>query len=518
MNKNLLITIFGLSGMAALIYEIIWIRPLTLVFGSSVYAVSTIISSFILGLAIGSWLAGKYSDRISNHLKYFAIFQIGIGIYGLLLLPVFSSLPGVYLEFYQLTFPNHYLFQFTQILMAMGIISIPATMMGTTLPLMVKTYSKNFTTIGSDVGRLDAANSIGAVFGTLAAGFLLLPLLGIQDSIIITACINFGIGIIVLATKHYARYQYLIGVIILIIVIFWFIPGYESETLNFGTYTYTYPGFTIEDRSKFLSIQNLVFYKDSLYSTVMVTETANNKYILTINGKMQCSNIEGSYNEIIRLSSFAYDVYSNNYGHPDRALVVGLGCGANSKWFSDRTDTTTVEIDSTVVEASKIFYPEIKHDLFIDDARNWLLRNEEKFDIIMGQPQDPYENYGNLYTKEYFELLQSRLTDNGIVSQWVPLFEMSLNDWNIFYNTFHSVFPHVYIFKTNEHKVPSSLAMLGSKKPLKIDNQDFYLASHETFKPIDTVINTDDHNTLEFSSALNLYRKYTQEFTNATIG
>jgi len=517
MNKNLLIIIFGLSGMAALIYEIIWIRPLTLVFGSSVYAVSTIISSFILGLAIGSWLAGKYSDRIKNPLKYFAVFQIGIGIYGLLLLPVFSSLPGIYLEVYHLTFPNHYLFQFTQILMAMALISVPATMMGTTLPLMVRTYSKNFTTIGSDVGRLDAANSIGAVFGTLAAGFLMLPLLGIQDSIIITALINFSIGIIILAKRHYVKYQYLIGVIILIVVVFWFVPGYNPETLNFGTYTYAHPEFSNEDRLEFLSIQDLIFYKDSLYSTVMVTEAGEETYLLTINGKIQCSNIEQSHKEIIRLSSFAYDAFSNNYGSPDNALVVGLGCGANSKWFSERLDTTTVEIDPAVVQASKIFYSEIEHDLFIDDARNWLLRNEAKFDIIMGQPQDPYENYGNLYTQEYFELQKSRLTDEGIVSQWVPLFEMSSNDWNIFYNTFHSVFPHVYIFQTNDGENPKTLAILGSKKPLKIDEQTYYVTSHEKFIPIDTIINTDNHNTLEFSSALNLYRIYTEDFTSVTL-
>ena len=136
----------------------------------------------------------------------------------------------------------------------------------------------------------------------------------------------------------------------------------------------------------------------------------------------------------------------------------------------------------------------------------------------MGQPQDPYDNYGNLYTKEYFELLKSRLTDEGIVSQWVPLFEMSLNDWHIFYNTFHSVFSHVYIFKTSESENPQTLVILGSMNPLKIDEQTYYLLSHETFNTIDTVINTDDHNTLEFSSALNLYRIYTQDFANVTLG
>ena len=72
MKKNLLLILFAISGMTALIYEVIWIRPLSLVFGATIYAVSTIVASFILGLAIGSWFAGTYADRLKNPLKYFA--------------------------------------------------------------------------------------------------------------------------------------------------------------------------------------------------------------------------------------------------------------------------------------------------------------------------------------------------------------------------------------------------------------------------------------------------------------
>ena len=168
MNRKLLLIIFGLSGMTALIYEIIWIRPLSLVFGTTIYAVSTIIASFILGLAVGSWLAGKYTDRLKNPLRYFAFAQLGVGFYGILLLPIFGALPEIYLGVYNVTLPNQALFMFTQILMSIAMISIPATLMGTTLPLMMRTYSEEFTTLGKDVGKLDASNSFGAVVGTLA--------------------------------------------------------------------------------------------------------------------------------------------------------------------------------------------------------------------------------------------------------------------------------------------------------------------------------------------------------------
>ena len=92
--------------MTALIYEIIWIRPLSLVFGTTTYAVSIIVASFILGLAIGSWGAGKFTDKLENPLKYFALIQIAVGFFGILLLPVFDLLPGVYLILHHLTYPN----------------------------------------------------------------------------------------------------------------------------------------------------------------------------------------------------------------------------------------------------------------------------------------------------------------------------------------------------------------------------------------------------------------------------
>jgi len=109
-----ILILFGISGMAALVYEVTWIRPLSLVFGNTTYAISTIIAAFIFGLAMGSWFAGKYADRIKNPLNYFAFTQLGIGFYGILLLPIFAILPGIYLDVYHATFPNQNFFFFNK--------------------------------------------------------------------------------------------------------------------------------------------------------------------------------------------------------------------------------------------------------------------------------------------------------------------------------------------------------------------------------------------------------------------
>jgi len=203
--------------MAALIYEVTWIRPLSLVFGNTTYAISTIIASFIFGLAMGSWIAGKYTDRIKNPFKYFAFTQIGVGFYGILLLGVFATLPGLYIVLYNATYPNQEFFTFIQIIISMALLLVPTALMGATLPLLLKTYSQDFTTIGKDVGKLDASNSFGAMIGTLAAGFLLIPLLGIQNSIVFAASINIAIGIILLITQRFFSYRNIAIVGVLVI-------------------------------------------------------------------------------------------------------------------------------------------------------------------------------------------------------------------------------------------------------------------------------------------------------------
>jgi len=512
-NKKLLLIIFGLTGMTALIYEIIWIRPLSLVFGTTIYAVSTIIASFILGLAIGSWIAGRYTDRLKNPLRYFAFTQLGVGFYGILLLPIFGALPEVYLGLYHATFPNQALFMFTQILMSIAMISIPATLMGTTLPLMMRTYSEEFTTVGKDVGRLDASNSFGAVIGTLAAGFLLIPILGIQNSIIVTASINIVLGIIILSTKKYLKPKHLAIIIVIVIPLLLLYPSYDVKTLQSGVYAYISPDFTIEQNKGEIEIEEVLFYKESLYQSVMVTSVADSER-LKLSGKVQCSMDEHVVLGLVRLGFIPFDLFEYNYEKPQTALNIGLGCGVTSKALSNHPDTTTIEIDPIVVEANKIFHKNIDHRLIIDDARNWLLRNDEKFDIITSEPSEPWQGNGILYTKEYFSLLSNRLTENGLVSQWMPVFDMKDKDFVIIYNTFHSVFPYVYVYLMEPNDY-GQLIFIGSQKPLEIKNDELYFFNHDDIIEEETELNTDDKPILEFSTALNLYQ--TESIPSITI-
>ena len=477
--------------MTALIYEITWIRPLSLVFGTTLYSVTTIVASFILGLGVGSWIAGKYTDRLKNPLQYFAVTQIIIGVYAILLLLIFPYMPDFYTEIYHVTTPNYELFLSLQVLFTILLLIIPTTLMGSTLPFLLKTISNDLKTIGQKVGRLDGSNSFGAMVGVLVAGFFMISVLGIHLTIIVTASINFALGFGILISQKRLRKIIIFPLIAIMILVLAVFPAYNIEALNTAVYITKLTDF---DKNEIL------YYDESAYSSILVEQSKESVIMLKINGKIQCSNGVKSVEGLKNLAYLPLTLADN----PTNALNVGLGCGTTAFELGNNLSTTTVEIDPSIVKASELFYNDIHHRLIIDDARNWLVRHDETFDIIVTEPSDPYINNSILFTKEYFEILSQSTTKNGLVAQWIPVYELTNHDFYIMYNTFHSVFPYVYGYEM-ESGSDQQIILIGSKVPLKNYENTLFMFDHSTIKNLDTELNTDDKPILEFRVAKHLY-------------
>lgn len=197
--KKILLIAFTLSGMAALIYQITWIRPLQFLLGSTTYIISIILAAFMGGLAFGSWWMAKYVDHISNLPKAYGLMEIGIGIYGVLLLSIFNILPNVYNNLYWLH-ENFYVFMIVQFILVFIVLLIPTTLMGATFPVVAKFYTEK---IGKGIGEIYSVNNIGAIFGSFGAGFILIPLFGIKASIIFAGSVNLIVGISVIMIADY---------------------------------------------------------------------------------------------------------------------------------------------------------------------------------------------------------------------------------------------------------------------------------------------------------------------------
>jgi spermidine synthase len=189
--RKLLLLAFALSGATVLIYEVVWTRPLQLIFGSTIYAVSTMLTTFMVGFTVGSYLFRYRADKAENPALLFAWLEFGIGVYGLIIIPLFSFLPSLYLSL--LGAPG---FQFLQFALCFAVLITPTTLMGAIWPAINRAYAK-LDVLGKDVGTLYSFNSFGCALGSLTVGFLLIPLLGITKTCLLAAFVNLLIALTV---------------------------------------------------------------------------------------------------------------------------------------------------------------------------------------------------------------------------------------------------------------------------------------------------------------------------------
>ncbi len=194
----LILFCFFLSGVAGLIYEVLWVRMIDKVIGSSPFAVATVLSVFMGGLALGSYLAGKYIDRIpskGNLLSLYGKVEVAIGIYGLLL-PVFILLAKpFYVIAYNRLFQHFWIYQVVAFLQCSLLLILPATLMGVTLPVLCCFYVTRLVHLGSRTGRLYGINTVGAAVGALLCGFVLIHNLGLRGTLFVAVAMNVSVGL-----------------------------------------------------------------------------------------------------------------------------------------------------------------------------------------------------------------------------------------------------------------------------------------------------------------------------------
>ncbi len=496
----LILIAFGFSGMAALSFEVLWTRILILILDNTVYAFSTILFTFLLGIAGGSLIYSRLihkltirnpKSKIQNPITPFAIFQILIGLMGFLSLLLFANhnILSSWLnnsvswasQFIGMGFWHEKLtalFLISFIIMAM-----PTIFMGASFPAVAQTL-KRVSGVGEGIGRIYLINTIGAIIGSFSAGFILLPLIGIQKSIIFTGAIPilFGIAILIFVAApfrvrglpqakasgylHSGVIAYVLPVssiiISVIIVVFIFRAGDIPKLISI---------------SKIDKGNEILYYKEGIAGTVLISsrETDLTPYRkpvkrLWING----DPIAGEFRGALQLERLQAHIPLLFHPDPHDALVICFGTGSTAGAVSDHPvkEIYAVDISKEVFEGGRYFHegnrnilddPRIR--IVIEDGRNFLLTTDKKFDFITSEPPPP-SNAGiiNLYTREYYMLCKSRLKQGGMVSQWIPLHHLPENDFKMLVSAFVSVFPRSTMWFTKWDAI-----MIGSDSGLNID-------------------------------------------------
>src|SRR5262245_46742325 len=203
--RRLLLGLFFLSGISGLLYEVAWTRMLHLLFGDTVLAVSTVLASFMAGLALGSLWSGRYVDRRPRVLALYAGLEAGIGVSTVALPVVLQTLTPLYVWLHQYLHASFWLFSMARFLLAFGLLFIPTTLMGATLPVLSRYMVRNTATLGWRVGTLYALNTGGAVLGSFLAGYVLIGRLGLSQTVWIGAALNLAIALMVWVIQLYTK-------------------------------------------------------------------------------------------------------------------------------------------------------------------------------------------------------------------------------------------------------------------------------------------------------------------------
>ncbi len=190
---------FFCSGATGLIYEVVWSRRLTLVFGVTVLAYSTVLAAFLGGLAAGSLIFGRIADRRTDPLRLYALLEGGVGLLCFATPWLFTLVERTYVAVHPAIEDQLWLLRLLRFALAASVMFVPTALMGGTLPVLSRARVLRMGEVGTGVGALYGINTLGAVLGAVAAGFFLLPIVGLKGSIYLAAVVNLAVALVAYA-------------------------------------------------------------------------------------------------------------------------------------------------------------------------------------------------------------------------------------------------------------------------------------------------------------------------------
>lgn len=200
-----LVCLLILSGICALVYQVLWLRLLSLTFGVTTHAASTVLASFMGGLALGSFVAGRLADRVRHPLRLFGLVELSIGCCALATPTALAGVHRLYLAILPHLPESLALATAVRFTLSFAVLLVPTALMGATLPIVIKSSLARVDRIGTRIGVLYASNTAGAIAGALLAGFYLIPHIGLRRSFLLAACVNALVGVIAVVTSRCLR-------------------------------------------------------------------------------------------------------------------------------------------------------------------------------------------------------------------------------------------------------------------------------------------------------------------------
>jgi spermidine synthase len=428
---GLYLVIALLTGAASFIYEIGWIRMLSLVLGSSTHSFELMLSAFILGLACGGYWVRRRIDSIADPMRFLGIVQVAMGLLALATLPLYGQmfeLMQALMNGLAKTGAGYALFLLSSHGIALAIM-FPATFCaGMTLPLIT------FALLGHGekaIGAVYSANTLGSILGVFAAAHIGMPLLGLKGLLSVGAALDVALGLVLLWRLADAPRLRTAAAAMALACFGAVLAGVHLDSYKMASGVFR-RGDLYSERDA-----NMLFYRDGKTATVSLMDFGTDRSLRT-NGKSDGAvNMDANGPRISDEITMTLTAAIPLAYRPDakNAAVIGIGTGLTTHTLlgsSAIRSVETIEIEPAMAEASRRFAPrnsnafaDPRSHIVFDDAKTFFSTYNRKYDIIISEPSNPWvSGVASLFTGEFYRLVRRYLAPGGVLVQWFQMYEI----------------------------------------------------------------------------------------------
>jgi spermidine synthase len=481
--RVLLIVAAG-TALSSFVYEIAWVRMLSLVLGSATHSFELMLSAFILGLSLGAFWVRTRADTFRNPMRALGVTQWAMGALAIL------TLSAYLLSFDWMAFliqgldqnaEGYRIFTLAKYGIALAVM-LPATFCaGITLPLITRMLL-NAGSGERAVGAVYSVNTLGSIVGAGLSALVLMPLLGLKLLLISGGVIDMAIGawlLFIAGRTSLPTMKFAVGLTaatVLVTVMAMLNVNFDRGILSSGVFRY--------GRVPAIGSRSVVFYKDGRTATVSVRKAEDGGYSLATNGKPDASlsptwfepvtdttpprDLDGDESTQILLPLITLAHAPN----AKQGAVIGNGSGLSSHLLLGSPSLeklVTIDIEPEMINGSHTFYPvnarvfdDPRAQYVHDDAKSYFAASNRKFDLILSEPSNPWvSGVSGLFTDEFYQRIRTYLTPNGIFGQWLHLYEIDDDLVLGVIKALHKNFPSYEIFLTAE----SDILIVASNNP-----------------------------------------------------
>jgi spermidine synthase len=540
---RLILLTLAMSGFVSMVYEVSWTRALTALIGSSTYAFSIMLVTFLVGIAAGSSLAVRWKGTAS--LRRLGLIQLGIALGGFFFLIAYTVAPYVLIALIRALSYSFPAVLTTQFLLCAVLMIFATLCMGAALPVASQLYSSRLTLLGRSIGNVYSVNTIGAIAGSLVAGFVFVPWLGTERTILAGLLFNTAIAALVLSHPSAARRTDIpkwsaLALLVVATVsmrggLLWTVEAMDRGILVYSRAFDARPELRVAEHYQDTDV---VYFNEGNNATISVRKGED--YVgLRTNGKVDASNKADMLTQL--MIGYLPILY---HPSPRSTMIIGYGGGVTvgaASAFPEVEEIDCLEIEEAVIGAAPFFsefnrksYENPKVHVIFDDARNYMNVTRKQYDVIISEPSNPWiAGVASLFTSEFYDRAAAVLKPDGVFAQWIQLYELDPEDLRMVLREFQEKFPYVSVWVCN-----GDLVVIGTRQPQTLDlprwvrlaSEDPVLARelHDYFKvglpegilayyvmstdkvkelAVTNRRNTDDHPLLEFNAPRQLFRE-----------